>query len=157
MNFFALGLGALLAVSIFFVVNDPASFQANVLGIQDKEMLEKREWDLWYKFVDKTLDVYLSDKENYSKVDVIVSYDVENVKFDLNNIEYQGIFVENFLGDWILKLSFNLDDIDFDESLFVVSFVGENEQIVLSEANGILDGKLVLFDIGNLNEGVVHR
>lgn len=156
-NFFALGLGALLAVSIFYVVNDPSVFQANVLGIQDRDILEKKQWNLWYKLVDNKLEVYVSGKQIYNKIVVTVSYDEKNVKFDLNNIEYQWTLVGKSLDEWSLKLSFDLEFFDSNESLFTLPFVWENNQIVVSEWRWFIDDELVSFDIWNLGSEWVHR
>jgi len=156
-NLLVLVLGGVLSGSIFFVIQDPSGFQANVLGIQDKDILQKKEWDLWYKFENNQIIVYLSDRKNYSNVDVEIFYDLWKVEFDLENIEYQGELIERSLDNWVLNLSFELGDFDFDESFFVVPFVGVDENIVLDKASGIIGDKIILFDIWNLNKEMVHH
>jgi len=150
-NIATLGLALVVAVWIFYVVNDPNIFQASVLTLQDKDILERMERDIGYKVENDTLDIFLTDFD-VVKLHLNIQYDDANVRLFTDEIEYQWDLT--ILAEWDGELQLeitNLKTLDIKQSLVILLYEAEQNNILLSEVQGWdKDGQVYDLAVGRL-------
>jgi len=125
-NLLVIGFSAFLAYAIFVVVRDPQLFQINILSIADQSMLDRFQWDIWYKTQSGFLDVHLSHSLSLVSVEKLVinlNYDSDNLVFDLTWLNYQWAVSYKKSNEWYLFSFVELWDIKDSESLFVLWYI----------------------------------
>ncbi len=157
-NFLAIWIGGLLAIGLFYVIENPAFFQSNVLGIQDHKLLQSNKWEVGYKIQNNLLDVYVPQAKKYSSISFFVNFDPDQISFDLEHIEKQWtIFTDTKKeGELILTIS-PQEDVKKDESLFVLPYMGGNPSLVLMKVSAQKWSTEKLLVIGRLDENLVHN
>ncbi len=144
---------AVLASGIFYVVNNPDTFTASILSLQEQEFIEEKWRDIAYKTDNGYVDIFLAEnRETPQQIDFTVSFDKDTITIDPENLSGQGTRTYNTPDENNIIITMTTTNIIKSESLIMLPFTGENTDILLSEA--LIDGKWS--SIGSLNEINVH-
>lgn len=145
---------AVLASGIFYVVNNPDVFTASILSLQEQEFIEEQWRDIAYKTNSGYLDIFLAEnKETPQQIDFTVSFDKDTVTIDPENLSGQGTRTYITPDEESVTIhSIPWDAVIKSESLIMLPFTGDIEDILLSEAT--TEGKSL--SIGSLNEVTSH-
>jgi hypothetical protein len=151
-------LALIIAIVAFVVVKNPELFQASVLQVQDRETMQANQRDIGYKTTSGVLDVFIAENiKNFTEITFQITLDPQNITPDFTKIESQmpyEIIDQSENGFDIRLTSATLSGLDYNQSLFMIPFSGNNTHILLSE--GIItfnNGDMPALAIGNLNEG----
>ena len=158
-NTFIIIGAALVAFGIFFVSKNPEFFSASVLSLQEKAFIIEKWRDIGYKTNSWYVDIFISENlETPQSIDFMINFDKDTVNIDAQNISGQGTRTVNMPDDTsIIIKSIPNENIDKNQSIIVVPFIGDIEDILLSEAVAILDnGKEKNLSIGSLNDSTSH-
>ena len=131
-----------IAMWLFFLLESPNFLWASVISLREQEAMKENKWDLWYTNEWNVLDVFLDDKvENLDYLTVSIAYDQENVSFDLDDIDAQTEYKILSNDDWNLLIQFNNfsnKNFDYKNSLFMLKFSWETQNILVSQATASL-------------------
>lgn len=131
-----------LAVWLFFLLENPKFLSASVISLQEQEVMEKNNWDLWYKNDWNILDIYLDEKlDNLDYVTLSILYDPDNVSFDLQDLDAQTDYKIVSNEQWNLVIQFNSflnEKFDYKNSLLMLKFTWDNPNILVSQATAYL-------------------
>lgn len=127
---------AILASGIFYVVNNPDMFTASILSLQEQEFIAEKGRDIAYKTNSGYVDIFLSEKmETPASIDFTISYDKDTVSIDPANISGQGTRTYSNPDDMSIMITSMPDNaVIKSESLIMLPFTGDIEDIILSEA-----------------------
>lgn len=146
---------ALVAFGIFFISKNPEFFTASVLSLQEKAFIVEKWRDIAYKTTSWYVDIFVSENEEIAKsIHFTISYDKDTITIDPQNISGQATRTVDIPDDnSIIIQSLANESIDKNESIIMLPFTWESEDILLSEAVAIdNDGKEKNLSIGSLNE-----
>lgn len=131
-----------IAIWLFFLLESPNFLWASVISLREQEAMKENRRDLWYTNEWNVLDVFLDDKvENLDYLTVSIAYDKENVSFDLDDIDAQTEYKILSNDDWNLLIQFNNfsnKNFDYKNSLFMLKFSWETQNILVSQATASL-------------------
>ncbi len=150
---------AILASGIFYVVNNPDVFTASILSLQEKEFIIEQWRDIAYKTNSGYVDIFMAEKlETPASIDFTVSFDKDTVIIDPANLSGQGTRTfSNPDENSIIIQSLPNPNIDKSQSLIMLPFTGDIEDILLSEAVAKFgDGTEKSLSIWSLNEITSH-
>lgn len=150
---------AILASGIFYVVNNPNVFTASILSLQEKEFIVQQWRDIAYKTNSGYVDIFMAEKlETPASLDFTVSFDKDTVTIDPQNLSGQGTRTfSNPDENSIIVQSIPGQTVDKSQSLILLPFTGDIEDILLSEAVAKLgDGTEKSLSIWSLNEISSH-
>lgn len=150
---------ACLAVGLFYIVKNPEFFAASVLSLQEKTFIVDKWRDIAYKSNSWYVDIFMSEKlETPANIDFTISFDKDSIFINAQNISGQGTRTTNFPDEnSIIIHSIPNQNIDKSQSIVMLPFTGNNENILLSEAVAQLsDGTEKSLSIGSLNEVNSH-
>ncbi len=145
---------AILASWIFYVVNNPDMFTASILSLQEQEFIVEKWWDIAYKTNSGYVDIFMAEKmETPANIDFTISFDKDTITIDPASISGQGLRTFNLPDQETITIqSLPNKEIDKTQSIILLPFTGDNEDIILTEA--VVDGKWL--SIGSLNEIAEH-
>lgn len=150
---------AILASGIFYVVNNPESFTASILSLQEQEFIAEKGWDMAYKTNSGYVDIFMAETlDTPASIDLTVSFDKDTITIDPAVISGQWMWTFSTPDDSsIIIQSLPNEDIIKTESVIMLPFTGDIEDILLSEAVAkSIDGTSKALSIGSLNGVVSH-
>jgi len=150
---------AIIAVGVFYVINNPSFFTASVLSLQEKAFITQKWRDIAYKTTSGYLDIFISENlETPQNIDFTVSFDKDTVNINAQNISGQWTRTVNNPDDNSITIqSIPGANMDKSQSIILLPFTWESKNILLSEAGAkFSDGKEKSLSIGSLNEITVH-
>ncbi len=150
---------AILASWIFYVVNNPDTFTASVLSLQEKQFIIEKGRDIAYKTNSWAVDIFMSETlETPTSIDFTVSFNEDKITIHPEQLTGQGTFeIVNQNNDEITIRSSTLETIDKSQSVLILTFTGEIQDILLSEAVATYaNSKQKSLSIGTLNEITSH-
>ena len=126
-NILIIVLAFVIAMWLFYLTQNFDLFSASIISLQDKEMMQKNNRDIWYKNQNDTLDVFVSDSlKDINNLTVSIIYDPENTTIDASQIVLQWNLDSEILTDlpWNLVLKFSNFSgwFDYQNSLFELPF-----------------------------------
>lgn len=131
---------AVLASGIFYVVNNPDIFTASILSLQEQEFIAEKGWDIAYKTNSGYVDIFIAEnRETPENIDFTISFDKDTVTIDPANLSGQGTRTYSNPNENSIVITFIPTNIIKSESLIMLPFTGDIEDILLSEA--VVDGK----------------
>lgn len=151
----------IIALAVFYVSNNPSLFQASVLSLQEIQIIQNKWRDIAYKNQPNLLDIFLSSwVVSPSELDFSLSFDPET-QIQIQNLSWQGeISIKNI---WIGFAEFhitNLKNIDYTQSVLLVSFQWENSSnnyLIIEKATAKLpDWTSKELSVWNLGEKSSH-
>jgi len=127
---------AILASWVFYVINNPDAFMASVLSLQEKSFIVEKWRDIAYKTNSGYVDIFMSEKlETPANIDFTVSFDKDTVSIDAQNISGQWTrSIDTPDDNSIIVHTTPQQNIDKSQSIIMIPFTGNYEQILLSEA-----------------------
>lgn len=137
---------------LFYLSRDFSGFSASVLDIVEMQRIQNNGRALAYKTTDQLFEIFPGAKlEGADAVEVQIVYDPQKLSY----------FPESFSGNlqerkekesWLLQVNISLPA-TFEKSLpiFVLSFSGSQEKILLWEAKASFWGQEQSLAVGNLN------
>jgi len=144
---------AVLASGIFYVVNNPDMFTASILSLQEQEFIAEKGWDIAYKTNSGYVDIFMAENmETPENIDFMISFDKDTVTIDPANLSGQGTRTYSNPDENNIIITSIPTNIIKSESLIMLPFTGDIEDILLSEA--VVDGEWL--SIGSLNEIISH-
>jgi len=150
---------AILASGIFYVVNNPESFTASILSLQEQEFIAEKGWDIAYKTNSGYVDIFMAEKlETPASIDLTISFDKDTIQIDPAIISGQGMWTFSTPDESsIIIQSLPHENIIKKESIIMLPFTGDIEDILLSEAVAkSIDGTTKGLSIGSLNGILSH-
>jgi len=150
---------ALVAVGIFYVVNNPSIFTASILSLQEKNFIVEKWRDIAYKTNSWYVDIFMSENlETPASINFTISFDKDKVSIDPTNLSGQGTRTfSNPDENSIIIQSIPNQTVDKSQSLILLPFTGEIRDILLSEAVAKTNNdKQQNLSIGSLNEITTH-
>ena len=145
---------ALVAFGIFFISRNPEFFTASVLSLQEKAFIVEKWRDIAYKTTSWYVDIFVSEnRETPKNIHFTISYDKDTITIDPKNISGQATRTVDIPDDnSIIIQSLANESIDKSQSMIMLPFTGDSEDILLSEAVAIDDNdKEKNLSIGSLN------
>ena len=150
---------AIIAVGVFYVVNNPSFFTASILSLQEKAFITEKWRDIAYKTTSGYVDIFISENlEMPQSVDFTLSFDKDIVNIDAQNISGQWTRTVNNPDDTSVVIqSIPGANVDKSQSIILLPFTWDSKNILLSEAVAKLsDSKEKSLSIGSLNEITSH-
>ena len=149
---------AIVAVWIFYVVNNPEVFMTSVLSLQEKQFIADKWRDIAYKTNSWAVDIFMSEKlETPESIDFTVSFNKDTIAIDPQNLSGQGTWTTNQNSNDLTIKSIPGTNIDKSKSLVVLPFTGNTADILLSEAVARLaNGRTMNLSIWSLNKITSH-
>ena len=148
-----------MAVSLFYVINNPEVFMTSVLSLQEKTFIIDNWRDIAYKTNSWAVDVFMSQQLNTpAHIDFTISLDPESIHLDTQNSSGQGIRTLDTSDKNNIAIQIApSENIDKNQSIFVLPFSGENKNILLSEAVATFaNGQEKNLSIWSLNQVISH-
>gem|GEM_PF-722067 len=131
---------AVLASGIFYVVNNPDMFTASILSLQEQEFIAEKGWDIAYKTNSGYVDIFMAENmETPENIDFMISFDKDTVTIDPANLSGQGTRTYSNPDENNIIITSIPTNIIKSESLIMLPFTGDIEDILLSEA--VVDGE----------------
>lgn len=145
---------AILASWIFYVVNNPESFTASILSLQEQNFITEKWRDIAYKINSGYVDIFMGEnRETPENIEFTISFDKDTVTIDPQNSSGQGTRTISSLDEnSIIIQSIPGEIVDKSQSLIMLPFSGEQKDILLSEA--VANEKWL--SIWSLNEITTH-
>lgn len=150
---------AILASWIFYVVNNPESFTASILSLQEQNFITKKWRDIAYKTNSGYVDIFIGEnRQTPENIEFTISFDKDTVTVDPQNSSGQGTRTINSPDEnSIIIESIPGENVDKSQSVFMLPFTGEQKDILLSEAVAeFKTNKKQDLSIGSLNEITTH-
>ena len=150
---------AVVALWIFYVVKNPDIFMASVLSLQEQAFIVEKWRDVAYKTNSWYVDIFISEQlETPTKIDFTISFDKDTISIDTQNLSGQGTRSIDKPDNNIIIMHINpQQNIDKTQSIVLIPFTWNYDQIVLSEAVAQFNnGKEKNLSIWSLNEITSH-
>jgi hypothetical protein len=150
---------AIVALWIFYVVKNPEIFVASVLSLQEKTFIAEKWRDIAYKTNSWVVDIFISKQlETPTNIDFTIIFDSDTVTIDTQNLSGQGTRSADMPDKESLIIhTIPKQNIDKTQSLIMIPFTWNYDQIVLSEAVTKLNNNTEKnLSIGSLNEVNSH-
>lgn len=149
---------AFVAFGVFFVSQNPGFFTASILSLQEKNFIIEKWRDIAYKTNSWYVDIFMSEKlETPESIDFTISFDKDTVSLDSLNLSGQGTRIASSPDNGsILIHSIPSKIIDKSQSLIMLPFTGNIEDILLSEAVATTANTNQDLSIWSLNEIISH-
>lgn len=150
---------ALMAVSLFYIINNPDAFMASVLSLQEKTFITEKWRDIAYKTNSWAVDIFMSEQlDTPAHIDFTISFDKESIHIDTQNSSGQGIRTIDTPDENSIQIQLSpSEQIDKNQSIYILPFSGDNKNILLSEAVATFaNGQEKNLSIWSLNEAVSH-
>ena len=151
--------GAILAVWIFYVTNNPDMFTASILSLQEKQFIIEKWRDIGYKTNSWYVDIFMAENmETPASIDFTVLFDKDKISINQQQLSGQGVFATiNQNDNEITIRSSEIQNTNKGQSLLILPFTGEMNAILIGEAVAtLIDGKQKNLSIGTLNEITSH-
>lgn len=125
-----------MASWIFYVVNNPESFTASILSLQEQNFITEKWRDIAYKTNSGYVDIFMRENmETPKNIEFTISFDKDTVTVDPQNSSGQGTrTISNPDENSIIIESIPGEIVDKSQSLIMLPFSGEQKDILLSEA-----------------------
>lgn len=145
---------AILAPWIFYVVNNPESFTASILSLQEQNFITEKWRDIAYKTNSGYVDIFMGEnRETPENIEFTIIFDKDTVTVDPQNSSGQGTRTISSLDEnSIIIQSTPGEIVDKSQSLIMLPFSWEQKDILLSEA--VANEKWL--SIWSLNEITTH-
>jgi len=150
---------AILASWIFYVVNNPGSFTASILSLQEKTFITQQWRDIAYKTDNGYVDIFMAETlETPASIDFTVSFDKDTVIIDPNSLSGQWTRTRsNPDENSIIIQSIPGETVDKSQSIVLLPFTGDITDILLSESVAKMNnGDEKNLSIWSLNELTSH-
>jgi len=150
---------AIFATWIFYVVNNPNIFTASILSLQEQQFIIDKWRDIAYKTNSWYVDIFMSENmEIPTSIDFTILFDKDKISIEPQNLSGQVVSTIIHQNDnEIMIRASELQNKDNSQSILLLPFTGESENILLSEAVAtLIDGKQKNLSIGTLNEISSH-
>jgi len=127
---------AIVAVWIFYVVNNPSLFTASVLSLQEKNFIVEKWRDIAYKTDSWYMDIFMSQNmPTPASIDFTIIFDKDSVTIDPQNLSGQWTrTISSQSADNMSIQSEPGSNVDKNQSIIVLPFTGNLKNILLSEA-----------------------
>lgn len=114
---------AVLALGIFYVVNNPNLFTASILSLQEQNVITEAGRDIAYKTNEGYVDIFLSETlETPKQIDFTISFAENTVTIDPENISGQGTWSYTKNTNEIYIQSLPNENIDKTQSVIMLPF-----------------------------------
>lgn len=147
-------ISIITAFAFFYMNYNYQWFQASVLGLADRETIENNKWDIGYKNENNVVDVFMSkDLKDVQRMTFSLIYDPTRIELQKDKIDAQTKYeiLTDTEGNLVLALT-DFSGMKVDESLFMLPFIGEDPNVLLSEGSVALNnGQQRNLSIGLLN------
>lgn len=161
LNFKILVWALFIASAIFYVSKNPSFFQASILSLQEIQTIQTKWRDIAYKNQTNLLDIFLSSGVQFPSVlDISLSFDPET-QIQTENLSWQWqISISNIWSGFIDFHITNLQNIDYSQSVLLVSFTWSNQlnnYLIIEKAMATLkDKSQKSLSVWNLGEKTSH-
>lgn len=156
-NLIILFLAPVLALGVFFLTRDLTGLTASVLDLSELQKIEDNKRWVAYKTENRIFELFGSEsvrKWGHLVFEIVYNPDkVELLVDQSSGLNY--IVLQNEIGNLQVQLN-NLHDFSVSEGRFQVPYLGEGDQLILSEATLYDSKKGESLSIGNLNGASEH-
>ena len=127
---------AVVALWIFYVINNPNSFMTSVLSLQETTFIAEKWRDIAYKTNSGYVDIFMSEKlDTPQTIDFTISFDKDTITIDSQTLSGQWTrSIDTPDDNSIIVHTTPQQNIDKSQSMIMIPFTGNYEQILLSEA-----------------------
>lgn len=126
---------AILASSIFYIINNPQSFTASILSLQEQTFIAEKWWDIAYKTNSGYVDIFLWTWEIPTHIDLTIIFNKDTITIDPAMISGQWIWTFSIPDtNTIIIQSLPSKQTIKTESIIMLPFTWEIKDILLSEA-----------------------
>lgn len=130
-----------IAFTIFYIVRNPSLFQASVLSLQEIQIIQDQWRDIAYKNQTGLLDIFLSSGvQSPTSLDFSLVFDPDT-EIQTQNLSWQWQISITNIWSWFADFHVtNLQNIDYTQSVLLISFTGKNANnyLIISEAKSLL-------------------
>lgn len=155
-NFFILLLAPVLALGLFFLMQDFSGMTASVLDFSELETIKAQQRDLAYKTENQTFELFWTESLRGTELNFELLYNPEKVQIFLD-LATGADFRLLDQKPGMLKFALSPEqDRTLEEGWFQVPFSGEENQLLLWEASKSLPWGAQPLRVGNLNPSDQH-
>lgn len=160
LNFKILVWALFIAFAIFYISKNPSIFQASVLSLQEIQIIQDQWRDIAYKNQTGLLDIFLSSGvQSLSSLDFSLVFDPAT-EIQAQNLSWQWQISITNIWSWFADFHItDLQNIDYSQSILLVSFTGTNANnyLIIEKATASLtDSTQKDLSIWNLWEKLSH-
>ncbi|NOZ44856.1 MAG: hypothetical protein GXP45_07075 [bacterium] len=122
-----------MALGFFAIIQHPQLFQANILSVEDEQIITHNDWEFAYRTDSGVLDTYLSAKiVPNKKLYVEVLFDPDRIVLDCHLNESQADVQKLYQSSGECLFSFDdFTGFDYEQSLFVLDYTGDASALLV--------------------------
>lgn len=145
----------IFSLAILFLIKHPNLLQASVLNIDEINTIKTNKRDIAYKNNNNLMDIFFDDTISQNPIKIILSYDPW-LYLDFTSASGQCQFTVISSNKDNTLLDINCTTFLPEESILMIPFSWENNDILIEEAYYILEQSKKNLSIGNLSLSTSH-
>lgn len=145
----------IFSVAILFLIKHPNLLQASALNIDEIHTIKMNKRDIAYKNNNNLMDIFFDDTISQNPIKIMLSYD-PSLYLDFSSASGQCEFIVVSSNNESTLLDINCNTFLPEESILIIPFSWENNDILIEEAYYLLGQSKENLSIGNLSLSDSH-
>ena len=149
-------LAGIFSLAIIFLIKSPNLFQASVLNAGEIAFIKKNLRDIAFKQNDALLDIFFNTTISNNPVTLVFAHD-KSIVLPIETLSGQCPFTVIDANQEETTITLNCTNFDSTQSVLLLPFSGNTQDILLEEAYSLVNGEKRTFSIGNLSVATQHN